>query len=136
MRTDSKIHLKNRRKTYSTFNNSLGNLKKKKKEVIIDKAVNIQRREDNIELIYCSLALVMKIGLFTIMSSSLIKLSFASHQRIQKNFELSRVLKYESIKLEKLRLKFDEIFSIGGAQRIIEDQDQLISPNSVRVIWR
>ena len=63
-------------------------------------------------------------------------LGFASHQRLNRNLELSYLLEKESEKLHKLRLRFDEMFINGGEQSFFKEQDQWITPNSVRVIWR
>ena len=46
--------------------------------------------------------------------------------------EISKLTK----KLHKLRLRFDEMFTDGGEQSFFKEQDQWITPNSVRVIWR
>ena len=55
---------------------------------------------------------------------------------MNRNLELSYLLEKESKKLHKLRLRFDEMFTNGGEQSFFKEQDQWITPNSVRVIWR
>ena len=74
--------------------------------------------------------------LFIVFSTSLVNLGLASHQRVNRNLELSYLLEKESKKLHKLRLRFDEMFTNGGEQSFFKEQDQWIAPNSVRVIWR
>ena len=49
---------------------------------------------------------------------------------------INALLEKESKKLHKLRLRFDEMFTNGGEQSFFKEQDQWITPNSVRVIWR
>ena len=63
-------------------------------------------------------------------------LGLASHQRVNRNLELSYLLEKESKKLHQLRVRFDEMFTNGGEQSFLKEQDQWITPNSVRVIWR
>ena len=48
----------------------------------------------------------------------------------------SAVVSIESAKLETLQQRFDRLFSIGGEDRLIGEQDQWIAPNRLRVIWR
>ena len=88
------------------------------------------------ELLYSNVGLILKFGLFIVVASSLVNLGLASHQRVNRNLELSYLLEKESKKLHKLRLRFDEMFTDGGEQSFFKEQDQWITPNSVRVIWR
>ena len=88
------------------------------------------------ELLYANVGLVLKFGLFIVFATSLFNLGLASHQRVNRNIELSYLLEKESKKLHKLRLRFDEMFTNGGEQHFFKEQDQWITPNSVRVIWR
>ena len=95
-----------------------------------------QREEVSRELLYSYVGLILKFGLFIVFATSLVNLGFASHQRVNRNLELSYLLEKESKKLHKLRLRFDELFTNGGEQSFFKEQDQWITPNSVRVIWR
>ena len=95
-----------------------------------------QKEKVRRDLLYGYGALILKLGLLVVFSTSLVNLGLASHQRVNSNFELSYLLEKESRKLHKLRLRFDEMFTNGGAQRFFKEQDQWIAPNSVRVIWR
>ena len=88
------------------------------------------------ELFYSYVGLILKFGLFIVFATSLVNLGLASHQRVNRNLELSYLLEKESKKLQKLRLRFDEMFTNGGEQSFFKEQDQWITPNSVRVIWR
>ena len=95
-----------------------------------------QKEEIKRELFYSYGALFLKLGLLVVFSTSLVNLGLASHQRVNRNIELSYLLEKESEKLHRLRLRFDEMFSNGGEQSFLKEQDQWITPNSVRVIWR
>ena len=100
------------------------------------KVSEFQKEEVKRELLYSYVGLVLKFGLFILFSTSLVNLGLASHQRVNRNLELSYLLEKESKKLQKLRLRFDEMFINGGEQSFFKEQDQWITPNSVRVIWR
>ncbi|MBW3041566.1 hypothetical protein [Prochlorococcus marinus] len=95
-----------------------------------------QKEEVRRELFYSYLALILKSGLLIVFSTSLVNLGLASHQRVNRNIELSYLLEKESKKLHRLRRRFDEMFVIGGEKSFFKEQDQWITPNSVRVIWR
>ena len=96
----------------------------------------IQLQEEKRSLIYSYIALVMKSGFFLIAISSLFNLGIAAHHRIRRNSELSTLLNLESKKLKDLHVRFDKLFTIGGSERLMDEQDQWIAPNSIRVIWR
>ena len=95
-----------------------------------------QKEEVRRELLYSYVGLILKFGLFVVFATSLVNLGLASHQRLNRNLELSYLLEKESKKLRKLRLRFDEMFTNDGEQSFFKEQDQWITPNSVRVIWR
>ncbi len=100
------------------------------------KVSEFQKEEVKLELFYSYGALTLKLGLLVLFSTSLVNLGLASHQRVNRNLELSYLLEKESKKNHKLRRRFDEMFSIGGEESFYKEQDQWIAPNSVRVIWR
>ena len=100
------------------------------------KVSEFQKEEVRRELLYSNVGLILKFGLFIVFSTSIVNLGLASHQRVNRNLELSYLLEKESKKLHNLRLRFDEIFTNGGEQSFFKEQDQWITPNSVRVIWR
>ena len=102
----------------------------------LTKVSEFQKEEVRRELFYSYVALILKFGLLVLFSTSLVNLGLASHQRVDRNLELSYLLEKESKKLHRLRQRFDEMFTNGGEQRFFKEQDQWIAPNSVRVIWR
>ena len=119
--------LKNISKSYPSENKSID---------AFTQVSEFQKEEVRRELLYSYVGLVLKFGLLIVFGTSLVNLGLASHQRVNRNFELSYLLEKESKKLQKLRLRFDEMFANGGEQIFFKEQDQWIAPNSVRVIWR
>ena len=95
-----------------------------------------QKDEVRRELLYSNVGLILKFGLFIVFATSLVNLGLASHQRVNRNLELSYLLEKESSKLHSLRRRFDKLFAMGGEESFLKEQDQWIAPNSVRVIWR
>ena len=123
-----------RRKRSKKISKSIPSLSKK-----IDAFTQVsefQKEEVRRELFYSYWALILKFGLLVVFSTSLVNLGLASHQRVNRNIELSYLLEKESKKLHRLRRRFDEIFTNGGEQKFFKEQDQWIAPNSVRVIWQ
>jgi len=51
------------------------------------------------ELFYSHIGLILKFGLFIVFATSLVNLGLASHQRVNRNLELSYLLEKESKKL-------------------------------------
>ena len=112
------------------------NLSGNKKVDAFTQVSEFQKDEIRKELLYSYVGLILKFGLLIVFATSLVNLGIASHQRLYRNLELSYLLEKESKKLQKLRLRFDEMFTNGGEQSFLKEQDQWIAPNSVRVIWR
>ena len=96
----------------------------------------IQRQNDRRELQCSVLALAVKFGFVLLGCVSLIRLSMAYQERLDRHGEIQAVVTVETAKLESLQHRFDRLFSIGGEQRLIGEQDQWIAPNRLRVIWR
>ena len=123
-----------RRKRLKKIRNS--NPSVNKKIDALTQVAEFQKKEFRREILYSYVGLVLKFGLFVIFTTSLVNLGFASHQRVNRNMELSYLLEKESKKLDNLRSRFDEMFTNGGEESFFKEQDQWIAPNSVRVIWR
>ena len=96
----------------------------------------LQLQEQQRDLIYSLIALLMKLGLLLIGTTSLVKLGIASNQSIGRYSELSSVLEVESVKLIRHQERFDRFFTIGGDKLLLDENDQWIAPNRIRVIWR
>ncbi|BEV35810.1 hypothetical protein [Synechococcus sp. M16CYN] len=96
---------------------------------------DIQLQADRRELQCSVLALTVKVGLIILSGVSLVRLSGAYQERFDRHEELAAVVAAESIKLRTLQRRFDHLFSIGGEKRLIDEQDQWIAPNRIRIIW-
>ena len=113
--------------------------KSQKKNRVLDKATiaaKLQLQEEEREVLYGLISLLLKLGLLAVFTGSFVKVGIASHQRIMRHLEISSVLKNDSEKLAKLNFRFDRLFTIGGQNRLIDEQEHLIAPNSKRIIWR
>ena len=67
---------------------------------------------------------------------SLIKLSYNSKVRLTRLKEIQDSFLYEKYRFNVLTSRFDDLFSAEGEQRFMKDQDQIISRDIIRVIWR
>ena len=99
-------------------------------------AALLQRQNDRRELFCSSLALSVKLGLMLLGVVSLIRLSMAYQERLERHGEMAAVVDVETSKLESLQRRFDAFFTLGGDDRLMDEQDQWIAPNRLRVIWR
>ena len=92
-----------------------------------------QQKQDNfVSLIF----LIIKISFSLLAIISLIKLSYSSKVRLTRLREIEDSFLYEKYRLNVLTNKFDDLFSSEGEQRFMKDQDQIISRDIIRVIWR
>ena len=92
-----------------------------------------QQKQDNfVSLIF----LIIKISFSLLAIISLIKLSYSSKVRLTRLREIEDSFLYEKYRFNILTSKFDDLFSSDGEQRFMKDQDQIISRDIIRVIWR
>ena len=87
------------------------------------------------EKLCSAIGLGVKVSLALVAGVSLIRLSSAYQERMERHAELRAVLDIQSSKLEKARDRFDHLFAIGGEQALIRQQGQWIAPNRLRVVW-
>ncbi|WP_236629656.1 hypothetical protein [Synechococcus sp. BS55D] len=99
-------------------------------------ASELQLEAERREMVCSALALAVKVGLIALGTVSLVKLSLAYQQRLDRHGELAAVVEVETSKLHGLQQRFDRLFSLGGDRRLMDEQDQWIEPNRLRVIWR
>lgn len=99
-------------------------------------ASELQLETERRELLCSALALTVKFGLVGLGVVSLVKLSMAYQQRLDRHSELAAVVDVETGKLRNIQKRFDRLFTLGGDQRLMDEQDQWIEPNRLRVIWR
>ena len=80
--------------------------------------------------------LLLKICLFLLAFISLIKIGNTTQLRISRLKEIKDSYLYEKDRFKKLTERFDNLLSHQGQQRFMKDQDQMISRDVMRVIWR
>ena len=92
-----------------------------------------QEKEDNfVSLIF----LILKISFSLLAIISLIKLGYSSKVRLTRLREIEDSFLYEKSRFNVLINKLDDLLSSEGEQRFMKDQDQMISRDIIRVIWR
>ena len=91
-----------------------------------------QKQDDFVSLIF----LIIKISFSLLAIISLIKLGYSSKVRLNRLREIKDSFLYEQYRFNVLTDKFDDLFSSEGEQRFMKDQDQIISRDIIRVIWR
>ena len=126
---------KNQR-TRQNLPRSSSNQKKSKRIDAATLASNLQLQEQRREFVYSIFALGMKFGLLSLGALSIFNLGFSSINRAGRHSEITSALASESQKLINLQRRFDSLFTIGGEERLMDEQDQWIAPNRVRIIWR
>ena len=104
----------------------------KKKYLFSQFKYNQKKQENSLSLVF----LIMKICFSLIAIISLIKLGYSSKVRLTRLREIQDSFSYEKNRFNDLSSKFDELFSSEGEQRFMKDQDQIISKDIIRVIWR
>ena len=91
-----------------------------------------QKQENIVSLVF----LIIKICFSLLALISLFKLGYSAKVRLTRLREIQESFSYEKYRFNVLANKFDELFSAEGEQRFMKDQDQIISRDIIRVIWR
>ena len=92
-----------------------------------------QQKQDNfVSLIF----LIIKICLSLLAVISLFKIGYSSKVRLTRLREIQKSFSYEKYRYNVLTSRYDDLFSAEGEQRFMKDQDQMISRDIIRVIWR
>ena len=92
-----------------------------------------QQKHDNfVSLIF----LIIKICFSLLAIISLIKLGYSSKVRLTRLREIQDSFSHEKYRYTELSSRFDDLLSAEGEQRFMKDQDQMISRDIIRVIWR
>ncbi len=92
-----------------------------------------QQKQDNS---VSSVFLIIKICFSLLAIISLFKLAYSSKVRLIRLSEIQDSFTYEINRFNFLTSKFDDLFSSEGEQRFMKEQDQIISRDIIRVIWR
>ena len=91
-----------------------------------------QEQENFLSLVF----LIIKICFSFLALISLFKLGYSSKVRLTRLREIQDSFSYEKYRFNVLTNRFDDLFSSEGEQRFMKDQDQMISRDIIRVIWR
>ena len=94
--------------------------------------IKLQKQENFVSLVF----LIIKICVSLLAIISLIKLGYSSKVRLTRLREIQDSFSYEKARFNVLTNRFDDLFSSEGEQRFMKDQDQIISRDIIRVIWR
>ena len=94
--------------------------------------INQQKGENFVSLFF----LIIKISFSILAIISLVKLGYSSKVRLIRLREIQESFSYEKYRYSILTSRFDDLFSSEGEQRFMKDQDQMISRDIIRVIWR
>ena len=92
-----------------------------------------QKKQDELVLL---IFLIIKICFSLLAIVSLIKLGYSSKVRLTRLREIQDSFSYEKYRFNVLTNRFDDLLSSEGEQRFMKDQDQIISRDIIRVIWR
>ena len=108
------------------------NINLNKKYLVSGLKKNSQKNENFVSLVF----LIIKICFSLLPLISLIKLGYSSKVRLTRLREIQDSFSYEKYRFNVLANRFDDLLSAAGEQRFMKDQDQIISRDIIRVIWR
>ena len=91
-----------------------------------------QKQENFLSIVF----LIIKICFSLLAIISLIKLGYSSKVRLTRLREIQNSFAKEKYRFNVLTRRFDDLFSAEGEQRFMKEQDQIISRDIIRVIWR
>ena len=95
-----------------------------------------KKNQEKQENFVCFVFLIIKICFSLLALISLVKLGYSSKVRLTRLREIQDSFSYEKYRYNNLSSRFDDLFSAEGEQRFMKDQDQMISRDIIRVIWR
>ena len=94
--------------------------------------INYKEQEDFVSSVFLGL----KVCFSLLAIVSLVKIGYTSKVRLTRLREIKHSYLYEKSRFERLSIRFDDLISFEGEQRFMKDQDQIISKDIIRVIWR
>ena len=94
--------------------------------------LNHQEKEDFVSSVFLGL----KVCFSLLAIVSLVKIGYNSKVRLTRLSEIKDSYLYEKSRFEGLTRRFDDLISYEGEQRFMKEQDQMISKDIIRVIWR
>ena len=95
-----------------------------------------KKKQQKQETLVSLFVLIIKICFSLLAIISLFKLGYSSKVRLTRLKEIQDSFSYEKYRFNVLTNRFDDLFSSEGEQRFMKDQDQMISRDIIRVIWR
>ena len=94
--------------------------------------INYKEQEDFVSSVFLGL----KVCFSLLAIVSLVKIGYSSKVRLTRLREIKDSYLYEKSRFDVLSRRFDDLISFEGEQRFMKDQDQMISRDIIRVIWR
>ena len=94
--------------------------------------IKLKKQEKFLSLVF----LIIKISFSLLAIISLVRLGYNSKVRLIRLKEIQDSFSYEKYRYNNLSSRFDDLLSAEGEQRFMKDQDQMISRDIIRVIWR
>ena len=94
--------------------------------------LNLNEQENFVSSVFLGL----KVCFSLLAIVSLIKIGYSSKVRLTRLREIKDSYLFEKSRFEVLSRRFDDLISVEGEQRFMKDQDQIISKDIMRVIWR
>ena len=94
--------------------------------------LNYKEQEDFVSAVFLGL----KVCFSLLAVVSLVKIGYSSKVRLTRLKEIKESYLYEKSRFDGLSRRFDDLISFEGEQRFMKDQDQMISKDIIRVIWR
>ena len=94
--------------------------------------INYKEQEDFVSSVFLGL----KVCFSLLAIVSLVKIGYSSKVRLTRLREIKDSYLYEKSRFDGLSRRFDDLISFEGEQRFMNDQDQMISRDIIRVIWR
>ena len=94
--------------------------------------INYKEQEDFVSSVFLGL----KVCFSLLAIVSLVKIGYSSKVRLTRLREIKVAYLYEKSRFDGLSRRFDDLISLEGEQRFMKDQDQMISRDIIRVIWR
>ena len=94
--------------------------------------INYKEQEDFVSTVFLGL----KVCFSLLAIVSLVKIGYTSKVRLTRLREIKDSYLYEKSRFDSLSRRFDDLISFEGEQRFMKDQDQIISKDIIRVIWR
>ena len=108
------------------------NICKSKKSFLSAIELNNKEQEDFVSSVFLGL----KVCFSLLAIVSLLKIGYSSKVRLTRLREIKNSYLYEKSRFDGLSRRFDDLISLEGEQRFMKDQDQMISRDIIRVIWR